>query len=70
MKKRKTKPKSELVGITIKFHPREIQAMKANAKKYAQGNFSAWTRHAGLRYRPKRGEVVHTVTMPGTIKKR
>lgn len=70
MTKRKTKTKSQLVLVPIKIHPKEIRAMKLNAKKFAQGNLSAWLRHSGLRYRPKRGEVVDTVTMPGTIKKR
>lgn len=62
--KAKVIKKSALVLVPIKIHPKEIRAIKAQAKKYAQGNFSAWLRHAGLRYRPKRGEHVETVTMP------
>lgn len=54
----KPKSKSELILVPIKIHPREIRVMKRLAKKHAGGNFSAWLRHAGLRYRPKRGEAV------------
>lgn len=56
-----TKP----VLVPIKIPVTQLRALKAHAKKHAEGNLSAWLRHAGLRYRPKRGEVVQTVTMPG-----
>lgn len=68
--KKKSVSKSELIMVPIRIHPREIKQIKANAKKYAFGNSSAWMRYASLRYRPKRGEVIPSVTMPSVKKKR
>ena len=75
MTKRKAKSKPKRLSkppvlIAIKIPLDELLDLKGCAKHYAQGNLSAWLRHAGLRYRPKRGEVIKTVTMPGAKKKR
>lgn len=67
----KVKPKStKPILVPIKIPPPQLKALKVQAKKYAEGNLSAWLRHAGLRYRPKRGEKVETVTMPSGKTKR
>lgn len=69
VKRKKPKSNSQLVLVPIKIHPREIRLIRAQAKKYADGNFSAWLRHAGLRYRPKRGETVGAPETPRLKKK-
>lgn len=73
-KKAASKPKSRMqmkkiksVLVPIKIPPRQLLALKAQARRFAKGNLSAWLRHAGLRYSPKRGEVVYTVSMPSII---
>lgn len=68
--KKKTKSKAKPVLIAIKIPILELVTLKARARHFAKGNLSAWLRHASLRYRPKRGEVVETVTMPTVKKKR
>lgn len=73
-KKRASKPKqkkkvvliAKAILVPIRIPKVQLMKLKAQAKKHAQGNLSAWLRHAGLRYIPKRGEVVETVPMPGT----
>lgn len=72
-KKKSKQPKqkgAKPILVPIKIPPTQLRALKLQAKKYADGNLSAWLRHAGLRYRPKRGEVVETVTMPSGKTKR
>ncbi|MDH4163310.1 MAG: hypothetical protein OEW15_11575 [Nitrospirota bacterium] len=63
-KKAPAKKNNEATLVPIKIHERAIREIKANAKKYAAGNFSAWMRHASIHYKPKRGEVVDLSTMP------
>jgi len=52
------------VMITVKIPLTELWGLRTYAKKFAKGNLSAWLRHAGMRYRPKAGEIVKSVTMP------
>lgn len=65
MAKKPTKKKGKApVTIAIRIPITELVALKGRARHYVKGNLSAWLRHAGLRYIPKRGEVIETVTMP------
>lgn len=53
------KPKSEkLIIMNIKLTSKDRAALLKRAKLHAKSNFSAWVRHAGLKYVPKKGEVV------------
>lgn len=73
MKKKKRsykKTPGEATLVPIKIQPRAIREIRANAKKYADGNLSAWMRHAAIRYKPKRGEVVDLSTTPSLKKKK
>ncbi len=69
-RKKIVKSKSKLILVALKMLPSEYKALRAKARKHADGNFSAWIRHAGSRYKPKRGEVIVSVTMPGVKNKR
>jgi hypothetical protein len=65
MKKVKAKAKKKIVKnglkiVNLKVNGKDRKAINALAKKYAKGNLSAWLRHAGLRYAPKKSEVVST----------
>lgn len=61
-KKKRAKPakesKSTLEPVNIKMSPETRKRIKACAAKYADGNESAWLRHAALHYKPKQGEKV------------
>jgi hypothetical protein len=46
------KKKSELEMIVMKISAKDLRRIKALAKKYADGNLSAWLRSAGLEYIP------------------
>ena len=35
----------------------EISTIKANAKKYADGNVAHWIRHAAMNYKPRAEEL-------------
>ncbi len=67
---KKKKTTSKLMLVALKMLPSEHEALKKRALWHAQGNLSAWLRHAGLRYKPSRGERVATVTMPSAKPKR
>ncbi len=54
---KKKKPKL-LAMINVKTPPETRARLQAQADKYANGNLSAWLRHAGLQYTPKKGESV------------
>ncbi len=54
-KKAKAKPRQIM---NFKIDSKDRKALSVLAKKFAQGNLSAWLRHAGLRYQPKRGEKI------------
>lgn len=56
--KKPKKSKSKLKVSNFKADDKVIRALHAKAKKHAQGNFSAWMRHAGLKYVPKKGETI------------
>ncbi len=53
--KSKTKPPAR---INLKTTRSERAELLVNARKYADGNLSAWIRHAGLKYRPAKGEKI------------
>jgi hypothetical protein len=57
---RKAKPKvaSKLSLINLKVSGKDRKAIQALANKHADGNYSAWLRHAGLHYRPKKAEKI------------
>ena len=57
------KKATEAPLVPIKIGGFAFRKIKANAKMYAGGNFSAWMRYASIHYRPKRGEVVELSTM-------
>jgi hypothetical protein len=63
----KKKAVEKSILVPIKIPPKDLKALKALARKYANGNFSAWLRHAGARYRPKVGELIYT---PAVTKKK
>jgi hypothetical protein len=48
------KKKVELEMIVMKITSKELRQIKALAKKYADGNLSAWLRSAGLGYIPEK----------------
>lgn len=56
--------KTKLIMVSLKLSPSELKALKLRAKWHAKGNFSAWIRHAGIRYRPKSGEKILGVAAP------
>lgn len=56
-RKKKAAPKT-LDIVNVKMTPADRRRLIANAKKWAGGNVSAWLRHAGKVYIPKRGEKI------------
>lgn len=60
MKKKATKQikKSKLKIVNLKVGSKDRKALMLKAKKYAGGNLSAWFRHTGLKYIPKKNEKV------------
>lgn len=56
-KKRKTK-RRRMMPMHIKVSRSHLAALKLKAKKHAGGVLSVWLRYAGLRYTPKRGEII------------
>lgn len=55
MTKAKTAKKSKIEKDTlINFRAKnsEMKKIKANAKKFADGNVSLWMRHAAMKYNP------------------
>lgn len=57
-KKRKAANGSKLGVVNTKMSASDRKALQAKAKKFAQGNLSAWVRHAGKKYTPKKGEKI------------
>lgn len=49
---------SKLKITNLKLGGKDRAALKDKAKKFSKGNLSAWLRHAGLKYVPKKGEVI------------
>lgn len=70
LKKKPKKKKLKVVStantilVPIRIPKLQLKKLKGQAKRYAKGNLSAWLRHTGLRYRPKRGEIVETIPRP------
>lgn len=60
MKSSKSKKKngSKLGVVNVKMSDGDRKRLQANAKRFAQGNLSAWLRHAGKVYTPKKGEKI------------
>ncbi len=55
MLKQKVKPREHDERITLlnlKISEKDKRALQAQAKKYANGNVSAWLRFAGVRFKP------------------
>lgn len=44
--------------MNLKVTARERDVLELQADKYANGNLSAWLRHAGRHYCPKKGEFI------------
>ena len=57
---------SKLKIVNIKVGGKDRSGLSAKAKAYAKGNLSAWLRYAGLRYVPKKGEVINLDPMTAT----
>lgn len=54
--------KPKLIVVNVKMTRAERATLKAYAKRFADGNLSAWVRHAGHRYTPKKGEKIRFKT--------
>lgn len=50
---------SKLKIVNIKVGGKDRSSLTAKAKAHAKGNLSAWLRYAGLRYTPKKGEIIN-----------
>lgn len=50
--------KPKLKMIAIKMSRLEYAELKFAAELYAKGNLSAWLRHAGRHYQPKKSESI------------
>lgn len=51
--------REKMILQNFKATPTDIAKFQDLANKYARGNVSAWLRHAGLNYRPKKSEVLN-----------
>lgn len=49
---------SKLKIVNVKISVTDRNRMVALAKRFAAGNLSAWIRHAGRMYTPKKGEKI------------
>ena len=58
------KKNSRLKAISTKVPENILKQLRANADRFAEGNLSAWLRHAGLYHKPKKGEKI---VVPRTI---
>jgi hypothetical protein len=56
--KKPIKKGKTLTLLNLKVTDNEHTILDRNAKKHASGNLSAWLRHAGRHYKPKRGEII------------
>lgn len=45
------------VLINVKVTPDEERRIRANAKRFAKGNLSAWLRWASMKHRPSPSEL-------------
>jgi hypothetical protein len=61
MKKIKAPGQPKSVIFNIKVSPLERKRLIMQAKKYANGNLSAWLRYAGTYYRPSKTELIKQV---------
>ena len=52
---------SGLSLLNLKVSKADRAALNAQAKKYAQGNLSAWLRFAGTQFKPKKSQLSATV---------
>lgn len=52
-KPRKEKP----TLVNFKLNRKDLKALTARAKRYANGNISLWLRHAGLNHVPRRKDL-------------
>lgn len=52
---------SSLIVVNVKVPSAVKKTLQLNADKYAEGNLSAWLRHAGMKYTPKKGEHVQVL---------
>lgn len=58
-KKSKVKAANDaLEVINLKVTSRDRKRLEQNAKRYADGNLSAWLRYVGMQYTPKKGEEI------------
>ena len=58
-KLKSSQPKrKKLPLVNFKCAKSDQVLLRRLARKYAGGNFSAWLRHAGLKYRPKKGVII------------
>lgn len=57
-KRSKSNGNSKLVVVNVKMSTADRSILKAYAKRWAAGNLSAWVRHTGRRYTPKKGEKI------------
>lgn len=57
-KKKAPARKKTLDVINVKMSKATRSALKSRAKKFAKGNLSAFLRHAGLKYTPRKGEKI------------
>lgn len=67
--KKVVKTGSELKIVNIKVGSKDRKDLNAKAGAYAKGNLSAWLRYAGLRYVPKKGEVISLDPNEGSKRK-
>ena len=67
--KKVVKTGSELKIVNIKVGSKDRKNLNAKAGAYAKGNLSAWLRYAGLRYVPKKGEVISLDPNEGSKRK-
>lgn len=57
--KKKNNKSNERPIRTYKADDWDFEEMRRKAELYAEGNLSAWIRHACRMYTPKKGERVH-----------
>lgn len=56
--KMRKKSKLAFETVTLKVTPAEAKRLRSKAKRFAEGNLSAWLRHAGVRYAAIKGEKI------------
>ncbi len=62
VKKKTAKPKKKPTGrlkiVNLRMNDKDRAMLLKRAKQFAKGNLSAWVRHAGLKYVPKKDELI------------